>query len=156
MSPERSLQDRYAPSGVCFGCGPKNRNGLNLKSFPSGEGIASEWTPKPYHIAFGNFGSGGIISVLLDCQGNWAATYALMRAEGLSTPPGTVTSEYTVRFLKPSPIDKKWRLTAKATRVRGNKAEVSGELEVGGVVTASMTGMFVAVDESHPAFYRWH
>jgi acyl-coenzyme A thioesterase PaaI-like protein len=150
------LQDKYAPHGVCFGCGPRNPEGLHLKSYPSGASVVAEWKPGRHHVAFGNFGSGGIISVLMDCHGNWAATYALMKAKRLPTPPGTVTAEYTVRFLKPSLIDKPWRLKAKATKINGDKVTVTGELEVGGVVTATMSGLFVAVGESHPAFYRWH
>jgi len=151
-----SLQDRYAPNGECFGCGPKNRDGLYLKSIPAGDTLVADWTPKRQHVAFGNFGSGGIISVLMDCHGNWTATYALMKARGLSSAPGTVTAEYTVKFLKPSPIDKKWRLTAWATKIEGNKVNVSGELKVDGDTTATMNGTFVAVKEGHPAFYRWH
>lgn len=151
-----SLQDTYAPHGVCFGCGPKNRKGLRLKSHPEGDAVVADWTPRPEHVAFDRFGNGGIISVLMDCHGNWAATYALMKAKSLPTPPGTVTAEYTVRFLRPSPIDKKWRLRAWATGIAGDKVSVSGELRVGRVVTATMTGTFVAVHEGHPAFYRWH
>jgi len=151
-----SLQDKYAPHGVCFGCGPKNAHGLRLKSLPVGDAVVSDWKPKPHHVAFGRFGSGGIISVLMDCQGNWAAAYALMRSRNLSSPPGTVTAEYTVKFLHPSPIDKKWRVRAWATKVDGDMANVSGELKVDGTITATMTGLFVAVKESHPAFYRWH
>ncbi|HUH82647.1 MAG TPA: PaaI family thioesterase, partial [Nitrososphaerales archaeon] len=135
---------------------PKNQGGLHLKSVPSGDKVVAEWTPRKEHVAFGSFGSGGIISVLMDCHGNWAATYALMRARGLDAPPGTVTAEYTVRFLKPSPIGGRWRLTAWATRVEGDTVDVSGELEVGGVTTAKMSGTFVAVKEGHPAYYRWH
>ena len=151
-----SLQDSYAPNGVCFGCGPKNSNGLRLKSFPEGDGVVADWTPQPYHVAFGKFGNGGVISVLMDCHGNWAATFALMKARSLAVPPGTVTSEYTVRFLRPSPIDKKWRLSAHATKIEGDKVNVSGDLKVDGTVTATMDGVFVAVGEGHPAFYRWH
>lgn len=151
-----SLQDRYAPHGVCFGCGPKNRHGLRLKSVPYGDAVVADWKPKPHHVAFGNFGNGGIISVLMDCQGNWAAAFALMKRRHLRTPPGTVTSEYTVKFLRPSPIDGKWRLSARATKVDGDGVHVSGDLKVDGAVTATMTGLFVAVKESHPAFYRWH
>lgn len=146
----------YAPGGVCFGCGPKNRKGLRLKSFPSGDALVADWQPQPHHVAFGKFGNGGIISVLLDCHCNWAAAYALMKARNLSAPPGTVTSEYTVRFLRPSPIDRRWRVTARATKVDGDRVSVSGELKVDGKVTAAMSGTFVAVTESHPAFYRWH
>jgi len=150
-----NLQDRYAPNGECFGCGPKNGRGLKLKSVPIGNAVVADWKPKPHHIAFGNFGNGGIISVLMDCNGNWAAAYALMMARRLETPPGTVTSEYTVKFLKPSPIDKKWQLSAWATKIDGDKVSVSGELKVDGTVTATMTGQFVAVKPGHPAFYRW-
>lgn len=28
-----ALQDLGAPDGICFGCGPKNVNGLKIKSF---------------------------------------------------------------------------------------------------------------------------
>ncbi len=150
-----SLQDRYAPNSACFGCGPKNRHGLRLKSVPFGDGVFSTWQPRSEHTAFGGFGSGGIISVLMDCQGNWASTYALMKARRLRTPPGTVTAEYTVKFLRPSPIGDKWELSAWATRRDGDKVNANGELKVGGVVTATMTGLFVAVKETHPAFHRW-
>jgi acyl-coenzyme A thioesterase PaaI-like protein len=150
-----SLQEKYAPNSVCFGCGPKNIHGLQLKSVPSGDGVVADWKPKPHHVAFGNFGSGGIISVLMDCQGNWAATYALLKSRRTPFAPGTVTSEYTVKFLKPSPIDKLWQVSARATKIDGDKVDVEGELKVDGVVTASMTGHFVAVKESHPAFHRW-
>ena len=153
---EISLQDKYAPHGVCFGCGPRNKNGLRLKSFPDGDAVAAVWKPKPHHVAFGNYGNGGIISVLMDCHGNWAATYALMRSRGLSFAPGTVTSEYTVKFLKPSPVNRLWHLTARATKAEGDKVEEAGELAVDGEVTAKMTGLFIAVRELHPAFYRWH
>jgi acyl-coenzyme A thioesterase PaaI-like protein len=150
------LQDRFAPNGVCFGCGPKNPEGLHLKSYPSGDWVVADWKPSKNHVAFGNFGSGGIISVLMDCHGNWTATYALMGAKHLAAPPGTVTAEYTVRFLKPTPLGKVWRLKARARRIDGDKVSVDGQLEVEGVRTATMTGLFVAVGKSHPAFYRWH
>lgn len=150
-----NLQDTFAPNSVCFGCGPKNPVGLRLKSVPRGEEVVSRWTPRKEHVAFGGFGSGGIISVLMDCHGNWAGTYALMKARGLDAPPGTVTAEYTVKFLKPSPIDIEWLLSARATNLEGDRAWVSGELRVGDVVTATMNGLFVAVREGHPAYHRW-
>jgi acyl-coenzyme A thioesterase PaaI-like protein len=150
-----SLQDRYAPNSVCFGCGPKNSVGLRLKSVPSGDSVVADWTPRKEHVAFENFGSGGIISVLMDCHGNWAGTYALMKARGLPSPPGTVTAELNVKFLRPSLIEGRWRLIAKATEIDGDRVRVAGELRVDDVVTATMTGLFVAVKEGHPAFHRW-
>ena len=150
------LQDRYAPNGVCFGCGPKNRKGLRLKSYPEGDSVVADWTPEPHHVAYGGFGNGGIMSVLMDCHANWAASYALMEARKLRSPPGTVTAEYTVKFLRPSPIDRTWRLAARATKIEGSRVIVTGEMKIDGAVTATMSGAFVAVRPSHPAFYRWH
>ena len=152
---DRSLQDIYAPRSVCFGCGPANRKGLRLKSYPRGNKVVADWTPGPEHVAFSKFASGGIISVLLDCNGNWAGTYALMKAMGTDRPPGTVTAEYTVTFLKPTAIDRPWHLSAWAERIDGNRAYVAGQLEVDGQVTAKMKGLFVAVGKGHPAFHRW-
>ena len=150
-----SLQDRYSPNSVCFGCGPKNGQGLHLKSRPDGDALVASWTPEPYHAAFSDFASGGIISVLLDCNGNWAAAYTLMKQRGLKVPPGTVTAEYTVRFLSPTPVKGEWHLRAWPTKVSGDKVWVEGELSSGGVKSATMKGLFVAVKEDHPAFHRW-
>ena len=35
-----SLQERYAPKGICFGCGCANPRGLRIRSYeaPDGEG----------------------------------------------------------------------------------------------------------------------
>jgi len=151
----RSLQDTFAPNGVCFGCGPKNRKGLHLKSRPEGDGVVADWTPQPHHTAFANFASGGIISVLLDCSGNWAAAYSLMKRRGLPRPPGTVTANYTVTFLRPTPLDRSWRLSAWAEKVEGNNVQVKGTLSVGDETTATMSGLFVAVGREHPAYHRW-
>lgn len=120
-----------------------------------GDGLVADWRPEPHHAAFSDFASGGIISVLLDCHGNWAAAFSLMTSRHLSKPPGTVTSEYTVKFLKPTPLDKVWHLTAKASKIEGSRVHVEGRLEVDGEKTATMTGVFAAVKEGHPAFHRW-
>ncbi len=149
-----SLQDIYAPNSVCFGCGPRNPNGLRIKSMPEGKEVVSDWTPGPDHRAFDGFVSGGILSTLLDCHGNWAATYALMTERALQKPPGTVTAELSIKFLRPTPMVG-LRLRAWATRIDGDRVTAAGEIVAGGRPTASMTGLFVAVKEGHPAFHRW-
>ena len=155
MVAEESLQDLYSPNSICFGCGPKNVNGLHLKSVPQGDSLVATWVPEPYHAAFSDFASGGIISVLLDCLGNWTGAYTLMKSRGSTVPPGTVTSEYTVKFLKPTPVNRRWDLKAWPVRNHDPRVWVEGELRADGVKTASMTGLFVAVPEDHPAFHRW-
>jgi hypothetical protein len=107
----------YAPNGFWFGCGPKNRRDPRLKSVPLGDAVVANWKPKPHHVAFGKAGSRGIISVLMDCHGNQAAAHALMGARNLPSPPDTVTSEYAVRFLHPSPTYTRRQFSARATKV---------------------------------------
>ena len=150
-----SLQDKFSPNSVCFGCGPKNTHGLRIKSRPDDDRLVADWVPEPYHTAFSEFASGGIISVLLDCHGNWTAAYTLMKKRDSMRPPGTVTSEYTVKFVRPTPIRGTWRLTAWPVKVEGDRVWVEGSVSVDGKDTATMTGLFVAVGEGHPAFHRW-
>lgn len=36
---QRSLQEIAAPDGVCFGCGQKNKDGLQIKSYRDADSI---------------------------------------------------------------------------------------------------------------------
>ena len=68
MTDAQSLQDRYFSHGLCFGCGPKNNEGLQLKSFVVGDRTEASWRgASRYDNGFG-FLNGGIISALLDCH----------------------------------------------------------------------------------------
>lgn len=154
--PEReSLQDRYAPEGVCFGCGPANSRGLQIKSHPTDGEVVAEWAPEPHHEAFPGVLSGGIIGTLLDCHCNWTAARHLMVRRGAERPPTTVTAEYTVRLRRPTPSDGPVRLRARVVESTDDRATVEAELTSGDEVTATCTGRFVAVREGHPAFDRW-
>jgi acyl-coenzyme A thioesterase PaaI-like protein len=150
-----SLQDRYASTTTCFGCGPANRNGLRVKSRPEGDEVVADWQAQPHHEAFAGTINGGIIGTLLDCHSNWAATWALMQRDGLPRPPCTVTAELHVRFRKPTPSARPVRLRARAVSTEGNRATVEATLESGGEVTATCRAVFVAVGEGHPAYHRW-
>jgi acyl-coenzyme A thioesterase PaaI-like protein len=150
-----SLQDRYAPANRCFGCGPANERGLRIKSRVQGEDVVAEWTPEPHHEAFPGVLNGGIVGALLDCHSNWTAAYTLMKARGEPSPPCTVTSEFTVKLKRPTPLDGPVHLRARAVTVEGDKVTVEATLEAAGKVTATCRGIFVAVKEGHPAFHRW-
>jgi acyl-coenzyme A thioesterase PaaI-like protein len=150
------LQDRYSPNGVCFGCGPSNPNGLHIKSYPEGDSVVADWKPAPFHTGYPGFTNGGIISTLLDCHGNMTAAYALMKDRKTNAPPGTVTAELTIRFLKPTPVDGTLHLKARAIKIEGEKVTVEGSIEVNGVQTVSMRGLYVAVREGHPGFTKWN
>lgn len=151
----QSLQERYAPNSICFGCGPANPEGLRIRSFPEGDETVATWRPAPYHEAFPGMLNGGIIGSLLDCHSNWTAAWQLMRTRGLDEPPCTVTAEYTVRLRRPTPSGEEVHLRARAVEIEGDRVVVEATLEAGGKVCATSSGTFVAVREGHPAYHRW-
>lgn len=150
-----SLQDRFAPGTRCFGCGPSNPAGLRIKTFIEGDEGVCDFQPEPHHESFRGAVAGGIIGTLMDCHCNWTAAHHLMLANGFDHPPCTVTAEYTVKFLKPTPSDRVLRLRARVAEASRRRATVTGTVEVDGDVTATCTGVFVSVEEGHPAYHRW-
>jgi acyl-coenzyme A thioesterase PaaI-like protein len=152
---QTSLQDRYAPSNRCFGCGPANEKGLRIKSVVEGDTVVADWKAEPHHEAFPGMLNGGIIGALLDCHSNWTAAWHLMRRSGASTPPCTVTAEFHVSLKRPTPSAKPVRLTAKVVESSDDRATIEATLTSDGVVCATCRGLFVAVKEGHPAYHRW-
>ena len=153
---EVSLQDRYAPNGTCFGCGPKNERGLHVKSVPREHGaVAARWHAEKHHEAYEGALSGGIIGTLMDCHSNWTATYHLMRKSGAATPPCTVTAEYSITMRRPTPTAGDIEIVARPVEVGDDRAVVEAELVAGGKVCATSRGTFVAVKPGHPAYHRW-
>jgi len=150
-----SVQDRYAPRNHCFGCGPANPKGLRLKSYQEGDDLVARFRPEPHQEAFDGVLNGGIIGTLLDCHGNWAGSLHLMRLAGADRPPCTVTSEFHVKLLHPTPTNGEVELHARVLESTPRRATVEARLEAGGKVTATCRGVFVAVKEGHPAFHRW-
>ena len=151
-----SLQERFAPDGRCFGCGPTNEHGLRIRSFEAGDGtVVTEWQPRREHEAFDGYVNGGIIGTLIDCHSNWTAIAALLERSGATEAPSTVTAEYAVRFRRPTPSDRPLRLVGRAVDVGEDQATVETTVEVDGDVTATGRATFVAVKPEHPAYGRW-
>ena len=69
--------------------------------------------------------------------------------------PPTVTAEFNVRFLKPTPIGVVLHVSARVVGMEGRKVTVESELSSGGTNSATFRGTFVAVGEGHPAYGRW-
>lgn len=150
-----SLQDRYVPAGVCFGCGPANEKGLQIKSRVEGDEVVCDWMPEPQHHAFDDILNGGIAGTILDCHSNWTAVHGMMLRDKLGSPPPTVTAEFTLRLLRPTAMGSSLHLKARVVEIQGSRAVVESTLEADGRVTATFRGTFVAVKEGHPAFARW-
>ncbi|HEX8138788.1 MAG TPA: PaaI family thioesterase [Pyrinomonadaceae bacterium] len=155
MTEQQSLQERYAPHNSCFGCGPANARGLRIRSFARDGEVFAEWQPEPFHEAFPGMLNGGIIGTLLDCHSNWTAAYHLMRRAGADHPPCTVTADYSIKLLRPTPTDAPVRLTARVVESTDTRAIVEAELSAHGQVCATCRGSFVAVKPGHPAYHRW-
>ena len=174
--PAVSVQEQYAPTNRCFGCGVANSQGLRLRSYlsiparPDADAadiagaanadddatvLVAEFQPAPHHLAFDGIVNGGILGALLDCHSNWTAAIALMRRRGAGSPPCTVTADFHVTLKRPTPIGATLRLRAHPVEVRDDRAIIDATIEAGGQVTATCRGTFVAVKEGHPAFQRW-
>jgi acyl-coenzyme A thioesterase PaaI-like protein len=151
----QSLQERYAPRNACWGCGPANAEGLRIRSFPQGDEVVAQWQPEPRYEAFPGVLNGGIIGTLLDCHCNWTAAWHLMRRSKQDSPPCTVTADYSIKLLRPTPTSEPVFLEAKVVEASDDRATIEGTLSAGGKVCATCRGMFVAVTEGHPAFHRW-
>ena len=152
---DESLQERYAPSSICFGCGPANEKGLRIRSMPEDGVVVADWRPEAHHEAFPGMLSGGISGTLLDCHSNWTAAWHLMRASGADAPPCTVTAEYAVKLRRPIPSGETMHLRAHVVEAADDRVVVEATLEAGGKVCASSRGTFVAVKPGHPAYHRW-
>jgi len=150
-----SLQEKYSPNGICFGCGPTNEKGLRIRSFPAGGEVVAEWHAEPHHEAFPGMLNGGIIGALLDCHSNWTAAYFLMKRDGKTEAPCTVTAEFHVKLLRPTPSNATIHLKARVVDSSEDRATVEAELVANGKVCDTCRGVFVAVKEGHPAYHRW-
>ncbi len=155
MNKEKSLQETFAPQGVCFGCGVANEKGLRIRSFGENGEYVAEWRAEKHHEAFPGMLNGGIIGALLDCHSNWTAAHYLMKQNGKDEPDCTVTANYAIKLLRPTPSDALIKLRAKVVESSEDRATVEAELIANDKVCATCKGLFVAVKEGHPAYHRW-
>ena len=156
MSELIGVQRQFAPNSICFGCGPSNEKGLKIDSFRSEDGLRTEFETNLEHQAFPGIINGGIIGTLLDCHGNWTAAIAIMDQKEEVEPSCTVTANYSVKLLKPTPSNETLTITSKIEELLEDRARVSMELYANGILCAKGSGLFVSVKEGHPAYHRWH
>ena len=142
-----SIQEQYFPGMTCFGCGPANPKGLQLRSYPVDGGTVADFSPWPEHDNGLGFLNGGIICTVLDCH---SATPMLIEAQrlglmGSSGPLPYVTAGLEVRYLRPTPLTETSQL--RATLLRVDEAEVTVE------VTLSCNGKTMAAGTA--LWKRW-
>ena len=152
-----SLQERFAPEGKCFGCGPATSTDLRIRSFEADDGsVVAEWQARPEHEAFDGYVNGGILGhadrLPLQLDGDRRAAWP---PAGHRDAPSTVTAEFSVRFRRPTPSDRPLRLVGRPVEVAPDRVTVETTVEVDGIMTARGRAVFVPVGEGHPAYGRW-
>lgn len=154
---EHALQDIGTPEGVCFGCGPKNEQGLRIKSYWDADDIhvIMSHTPDARYTGWPSLVYGGLIGCLVDCHSNWTAMANLYRAQGreLGTLPriDCVTGSLSVKYIKPTPMDVPLVLKARVEGEVGRKTRVLCEVYAGATLTALGDSVFVLADIGHLA-----
>ncbi len=156
MSESTGVQRKFAPNSICFGCGPANEKGLKIDSYRFEGGLRTEFNTSLEHQAFPGIINGGIIGTLLDCHGNWTAAIAIMDKREEEKPSCTVTANYSVKLIRPTPIDEKLIITSEIIELLDDRAHISMKLHAGEKLCAKGEGLFVSVKEGHPAYHRWH
>ena len=128
------------PSNQCFGCGKDNPQGMKLKfifdqrgaKFTARIRLNRHFAGPPGHA------HGGIIATILD-----EAMSKLSKPNGVTA----VTSEMTVNYLRPVPLDRPLRVESHETGSKGRQRFRSAEIaDQRGTVLARGTGVFVVVD----------
>lgn len=150
-----SLQDLAATDGVCFGCGSKNKNGLQIKSYwdPDNIHVVMTHTPDECYVGWPSLVYGGLISCLIDCHSNWTAMANHYRAE--ARLPGSlpridcVTGYLSVKYIKPTPMGVPLKLKARPEGEVGRKTSIVCEVFADDVLTAFGDSIFVRVDVGH-------
>ena len=111
-----AIQDRL-PDNHCYGCGPENELGMQIKSYWVGDESVCRYMPRPEQCAGPlKYVYGGTIASLIDCHSICTATSNYYRQEGreIGAAPEIwcVTGKLSVSYLAPTPIDREILLRA--------------------------------------------
>jgi len=144
----RAFQDQFGIENRCYGCGPENPEGLQIKSYWGGDEAVCIYQPRPAFLAGPRHVlNGGVIATLIDCHSICTAIAALYKAEG--RPIGSdpviwcVTASMQIDYLRPTPIAAPVSLRARVESMEGKRTTVACSLGSGGIETAR--GRVVAV-----------
>lgn len=123
--------------GHCFGCGPLNPDGLQLKFEPSEDGSVAEYTVPDRFQSWAGMAHGGIVSLMLDEAVGWAAWHA--------GHPG-VTGRLQVSLRRPLKLGEKVRIVGRVENVRRSLVYVSAVVDgADGTRVADATATLMAV-----------
>lgn len=151
-----AIQDTYGDRFQhCWGCGPKNEQGLHLKSYPSDDGNKCICRFKPDSRYTGGVPAnlfGGMIAVLFDCHGTASAAWFFHNHKGLKLTEDTVigrfiTARLEIDFKKPLSMNEEIRVISVLEEIGERKVIVNMEMEAGGLVRAKARMVAVGVKD---------
>ena len=151
MTDDRSqmtaIQD-CIPHNHCFGCGPENPDGMQIKSYWDGEESICTYLPRPEQCAGPTqYLYGGTIASLIDCHSVCTSIANYYQRDGFEVGEGPtiwcVTGGLEVRYLKPTLIDRAVELRATISECTEKKTVLECTLSSHGVVKAE--GKVVAI-----------
>ena len=122
----KAIQDQLEHNH-CYGCGPDNPKGMQIKSYWDGGTSTCTYTPRPEQCAGPTqYVYGGTIASLIDCHCVGTSIAAHYDRDGRDFGDGEpiwcVTGRLTVNYLKPTPIDKPIELIATVDEIDDRKA----------------------------------
>jgi len=132
-----------------LGCGKNNTHGLQLKSYWEDDEAVATWEPKEHHLAFPGILNGGIIATLIDCHGTGTANAAAHKDAGDTNQHSMhVTGRISVKYLRPTPLNRPLTLRAHVTEMNENKITVSCDLYSNDTKCATGEVVTVRVDQA--------
>lgn len=129
----RYFQDQI-PNNHCFGCGPANPGGLQIKSYWGDNGKAGcDFKPEVQHCSGPvEYLNGGILATLIDCHCICTAIAQAYRNEGKEIGEGEVlwyvTGKLEIDYLRPVKIDNWLQLFAEVTETTEKKMIVQADV----------------------------
>ncbi len=140
----------------CWGCGPKNEEGMHIKSYPTEDGERCVCCVTPSKQFTGGVPAnlfGGMIAMIFDCHGTASAAWFSHRKKGLALTADTVigrfiTAHLEVDFKKPVPMDIEVTVTATAEEIGERKVIVAMEMEADGELRAKARMVAVGVKDN--------
>ena len=106
--------------GHCFGCGPLNEEGLQLKFTPGPDGSVAEYHVPERFQSWSGMTHGGVVALMLDEAVGWAAWHA--------GHPG-VTGRLQVAFRRPLKLGEHVRIVGHVENVRRSLVYVTAFVE---------------------------
>jgi len=153
MGEASAIQDQI-PDNHCFGCGPHNGHGLQIKSYWSGDDTSRcEFTPEQHQCAGPTqYLNGGIIATVIDCHTICTAIADGYRQAGRATGSGDkiwyATGKLDVNYRAPALIDAPAILEATIVERGPKKTRLTCTLSSGGRVCATAEVIAVRVPDN--------